>query len=438
MTLGTGRFNVRIMQRAKGGSFNRVLTVPGLAKPQWASLRTTERDVALDRATEYLKTLIRELSEPAPTPKPSEAPTPTALAPASVNPVLPTVGLALPELWTLFKELARFKRLDPATQYDYERRMPIMIAGLGPDPLASLDGDRLDEYALQREIGGIKYATRPFSRTGRQLPMRTKVAAAVGLRSVQADLKLLRQMISWAARKKTPSGRRLLAEDVMEGYKIPEETSPRRPVATDDRYSRSLAAFTRLAQKEESPQLARLYRMMRVFLIALAGVGRRRSAVLGLRWNDVCLLENDGRMEPRIHFDRTLDKANRAAWLPLEPEVWEALQAWKAEDAGNDDDLIFRGNHDGEPISGRWAAELLDRAEADAGLLPLNRSLFHAYRRRFATARAHREPLHVMRLMGITDAKVFRDCYCHSTTEALVSTLADARPVNDKRLEHAA
>jgi hypothetical protein len=73
-----------------------------------------------------------------------------------------------------------------------------------------------------------------------------------------------------------------------------------------------------------------------------------------------------------------------------------------------------------------------------AGLTPLNGSLFQAYPRRFATARAHMPFKRVVQLMGITDPKVFFECYRRTSSESLREALVNPRPVTDPRFELAA
>jgi integrase len=444
MTMGYGELNVRVYQRTKNGPFVRLFTVSGdrfgRQKPDQKSLRTRDKDAARRRAEEFLRGLVTSLAQLAASSAPLTSSLPEALAYAPADERKSLDELTVEGLWSQFKELPRYKRQGDATRYDYEMRIPILLAGLGRNtPLRLIDDDRLDDYADRREAGGIEYVVTPTSRTGRKLEPRIKVAAEVGLRTVEADLKLLRWMVSWAVRKKTADGRRLLADDIMAEYEIPKETSPRRAVATDDRYLRTLAALETLQMKSGCEQLALQYRMMRTVLSTLEGTGRRRSAVLGLHWDDLAEFEKDGRQRPHVHFDRALDKANRDAWVPVTRAVWDALQLWKVESGGNGDGLVFPGIHEGVPLSGRWAAELLSRAEAEAGLMPLNGTLFHAYRRRFATARAQDEkPQVTMWLMGIRDAKVFFTCYCHPTTDDLEAGLYSARPVTDERLERVA
>jgi len=245
-------------------------------------------------------------------------------------------------------------------------------------------------------------------------------------------------MIIWALRKKVGDGQRLLADDPMAGYSLLGGASPRRPTATDERFTKTLAAIDQLVDKTENPKLKTQYRMLAMVVKALDGTGRRVSAILGLKWSDIVVLEENGVRLPHIQFVRGLDKAGRGAWLPLAQKVYDAFMQWRHECPESTGDLVFPDIDAAKPVRSDWMAELLGRAESLADLVPLNGSLFHAYRRRFATAREHVPFNRVMELMGITDARVFRECYCRTSSGALREALADWRPVTDPRLELAA
>lgn len=124
--------------------------------------------------------------------------------------------------------------------------------------------------------------------------------------------------------------------------------------------------------------------------------------------------------------------------MPLEQRVYDSFIEWNKFCPPSLAGLVFPGVSDAIAIRSDWMGELLGRAERLAQLPPLSGSLFHAYRRRFATAREHMPFNRVMELMGITDAKVFRECYCRTSSESLREALAGARPVTDPRLELAA
>jgi hypothetical protein len=58
----------------------------------------------------------------------------------------------------------------------------------------------------------------------------------VRARTIQGEIKQLRQMIYWAMNERLPDGSWLLENNPLRGVKLPKEEDPRRPVATFDRF----------------------------------------------------------------------------------------------------------------------------------------------------------------------------------------------------------
>lgn len=447
MTLSLEGTAVRVTQRKPAGPYCRIMFLPGASSEDatsgdgqsWGSLFTTDKAVAQKRAEAFLHAFVMEMSGAMETP-PILPPTNGAVASMPDAPATEATGsLALEDLVTRFLEAPRFKKLDPKTQYDSIKRWPILLAGLGRGiTVQEIEEDVLDLYVVNRREGGIEYTTCLHGRTGRLLSPRQRTTGPVRDRTIEADLKFLRMVILWALKKKIGGGQRLLSEDPMEGYSIQGEASPRRPIATDGRFLKTLAALERLAVEGEDSKLKLQYQMLAVAVKGLDGTGRRISAVLGLGWSDIKALDDEGVAQPQIRFVRALDKAGRGVWLPLDPGLYNALMEWKRQCPSSAGDLVFPDPTGSKAVRSDWMGQLLGRAESLAKLEPLNGSLFHAYRRRFATAREHIPFNRVMELMGITDAKVFRECYCRTSTDLLRDALADPRPVTDPRLELAA
>jgi integrase len=97
--------------------------------------------------------------------------------------------------------------------------------------------------------------------------------------------------------------------------------------------------------------------------------------------------------------------------------------------------LVFPDHTGPRPVRTDRLRQLLVQAEAHAGLTMLSGSLFHAYRRKFASERTHVEAAVVMELMGISDLKIFLECYSHTSTDTVKRALRDRRPNSDLRLE---
>jgi integrase len=445
ITLKCGDQSVRITQRKPGGMFSRIMCGEDNTQ-DWKSLSTNDRDEALSRAEAFLRALSsiesQAVGDAAPAAHEQYQIPPVTLPVTTSRESQNTGGpapLALGKLCTDFKESPRFKRLGKKTQRDHSSTFQILLGHFGESrDVTSLDADDFEEFTAVRARGGIKYATRLRSRTGRDLGVRTRQTKPAGARSIEADLKLCRMMFIWAMRKKV-NGKRMLEEDPMAGVEIKKEINPKRPVATHDRFERTLAE-THLKAGAESDQWARqLWVILAVALIVLEGTGRRLSAVLGLKWSDLRLDEEGEFQNATITFRSYLDKKGRATELPLHSDVARVLAHYRAtEDFAGRSDLVFPGRDGKDTANGDRLRQLLEEAEIAAGLEPLDGSKFHAYRRKFATERGNLPDHVVMELMGITDPKVFSDCYRKRSDVQLRDGLSNVIRVNDLRLERVA
>lgn len=440
MTLSLRGHSVRITQRESGGAFYRIM-LRGKKQQQWRSLQTTDPHEAKTRAEAFLRAFdptasIHLVASSSEVPSESDAGAPV-FTPTQTD---GAAALTLGELWNRYKEAARFRKLDDYTQQDLTSRASIMLGHFGEHrDLTSLDSDDFEEYAMMRRRGGIQYKVRLRSRTGRDLGVRLRSTKPTAARSVQADLKFFRSMLLWAMRKKTGDGRRLLNEDPMEGFVIHGEVNPKRPVATHDRFEKTLDALERLAASETDSWKRQMCLMLATALVVLEGTGRRISAVLGLRWSDLHLDEEGGFADATITFRKELDKKRREKELPLLEHVARRLASYKATaHFPGGTELVFPDREGAGPVNSDRMRQLLEEAEHEAGLGPLDGSKFHAYRRKFATERGHLADHIVMELMGITDAKVFNDCYRKRSDSQLREGLGDVRRALDPRLERSA
>src|SRR5262249_25302007 len=108
-------------------------------------------------------------------------------------------------------------------------------------------------YAARRRAGGIRY--------GIDEDGNPRVSRAVRQRAVQADVKLLKQLLYWACATVDEHGRVLLERNPLADVEIKGETDVQRPVASHNRFLATRAAMQRLQQRylneaaaEESPK----------------------------------------------------------------------------------------------------------------------------------------------------------------------------------------
>src|SRR5437773_4139980 len=198
LSLGVRGLKVRVEQRKPGGTFQRVYRVG--RRMTYASLGTTDRQEARKLAIDF----IRELEKG-----------------RKVNLAEP---LTLEKLWDRYQqEASSYRGVLERTRKQKQADARLLIAGLG----ATRRVDHLTKNDVERYVA--------MRRTGHGWPdgRETKPVRA---RTIQGEIKLLRQMIYWAMNERLPDGSWLLDNNPLRGVKLPKEEDPRRPVATFDRY----------------------------------------------------------------------------------------------------------------------------------------------------------------------------------------------------------
>ena len=216
-------------------------------------------------------------------------------------------------------------------------------------------------------------------------------ARPVGARAVQQDLQWLKWVLGWATTWQDPEGNYLLAANPVRGkqaFPIPSEKNPKRPVASTDRLEAVLAAANQLMMELRwGGKAIRQRAYLADILTLLSETGRRVSAVLTLQWGD--LLWESGPYGS-IRWRSDSDKMDREWVAPLSPKARAALDRLRLERPGIGSAYIFPNpTKPDQPVSRRRASHWLRKAEMLAGLETQDGSLFHAYRRAWATARKH-------------------------------------------------
>jgi integrase len=161
---------------------------------------------------------------------------------------------------------------------------------------------------------------------------------------------------------------------------------------------------------------------------ALAFTGLRLSEVLGLRWGDADLVEDELHVGGQLTLARTDSPARRVTrlkslasqrWVPIFPAVERELAALRdAEELagrGGDDDLIFV-TRSGLPVSQHNAARLVRRAATAAGLGKVGPQVL---RRSFCSLAGRRgvDPVEAAQMTGHS-LNVWARNYAHSFGKA--------------------
>jgi len=254
----------------------------------------------------------------------------------------------------------------------------------------------------------------------------------VGPRRVEADLKWLRWVLNWGAKWRDREGRYLLRENAVRGYDIPTEKNPRRPVATQDRYEALRAVSDRISMQVrwETQQLKRRSYLSELVDI-VNGTGRRISAVLRLRYEDLRL---DAEPYGAICWPADTDKQGKEWLVPISPTVRGAIDRVVLERPGLGAAFLFPSPKDrGQPVTYERVRAWLEKAERLAGLPKLRGSMWHAFRRKWATERKHLSVSDVARAGGWSNVATLQRCYQQPDEETMLEVVLAACEVRERR-----
>jgi integrase len=281
------------------------------------------------------------------------------------------------------------------------RRAEMWARVLGPD----LDPHVVsmaewEAFIDSRSAGAIDARGRPVCSAGRR---------PVGPRAVEADCRWLRWVFNWATRWRTESGTYLMRENPVRGYESPAERNPRRPVATQDRYEalRAVSDQVRMQLRRGDWEIRRCY--LSELLDIVNGTGRRISAVCRLTYDDLRLGEGP---HGALRWPAATDKMGVERTVLVSPGVRRALDRILDERPGAGPAPLFPSPADPlKPVTRHLADKWLRKAERLAGLEAQNGSLWHAYRRKWATERKHHPDVDVAAAGGWKSLQALKTAY---------------------------
>lgn len=369
-------YRARVMQRVVNGPYYRVISV-GHTQQGWRSLKTRDRDTAQKQITALLRNLAR-----APQKTQTPAAKPAGQRTTSKVRQLSAETLTLELLWDEYSLSATFQANTRHTRLGKEATARILLAAIGcRTRVLALDADTIKRFVNERRKGGIEYRVA----IGKQ--HETRVTPAVGDRTIESDLQLLRAMLRWAMTVKTKNGDYLLKEFPIRGLELPHEASPHRPVITHERVEKLIAAARRLAEQATNPRDAVRYAQLELLLILMEAFGRRPANIRRLQWRDVFLAEPGTNGRSYINWRKDADKKGAQVETKIPARHVKRIRELRAILAAIGGTWIFRlQNHD-RPQSttelGRW----LRQAEGEAGVEHIPGAAFYPVRRKWATER---------------------------------------------------
>ena len=139
------------------------------------------------------------------------------------------------------------------------------------------------------------------------------------------------------------------------------------------------------------------------------GTGRRISPVCSVRYRD---LRPDQAQHGAILWPAVTDKTGRETLVPISPTVRAAIDRVLAERPGIGGAYLFPSPiGPDQPIRYELASGWLMKAEKIAEAPKHGGSLWHAYRRKWATERKHLPDVDVAAAGGWTETDSLKQCY---------------------------
>lgn len=161
------------------------------------------------------------------------------------------------------------------------------------------------------------------------------------------------------------------------------------------------------------------------------GTGRRLSAVCRLRYEDLRL--KNGTPHGSIRWPADTDKTDRETTVPVGPSVRRAINRVIQERPGIAG-CLFPSPKDGEkPITRHLADKWLREGEKLAGLEPQRGSLWHAYRRKWATERKHLPNVDVAAAGGWADTQALVKCYQRADEDTILRVVLEAGELREAK-----
>jgi len=321
----------------------------------------------------------------------------------------------------LYRRYETPKKVETEQKAD-ERRHGLWTRVLGADKdLNRITQREWDRFIDLRSTGAIDARGRFIAEGSRR---------SVRKGTVKADLVFLRTIIHWAIRWQDRTGRYLMREDPTRGFAVPKELNPRRPVATLDRYEAVLtaAAYVEMRVTWSEKRASRLSYLKELLVLAYH-TGRRISAILALRYEDLRL---DRKPYAAIRWPADTDKSNRESLVPVSSEVKAVLESILRERPGIGAAPIFPAATDpAKPTSTMVASSWLLRAEELAGVEKHDGSLWHAYRRGWATARKHLPDADVAAAGGWVDTMTLRAVYQQADEATMYRVVSEPMQIRE-------
>ena len=391
-SLGSRGTRIRIFEKRRGGIFFRDVWVSGRGKNR-KSLGTTDRQEADHLGRQLLVALLRH------------------------EQVVATGALTLRHLWERYsKESPAFLDNTLRTQREEKAHVEVLTAFFGGGCcVRDLTEADAAAYTAKRRQGGIKL------RSGEE-------SKAVGARSPEVELRILRTMLRWATTIRVRDGHRLLAANPLAGVRSAREANPKRPVASWERFEATRAAMRELAEKyAENPARHQRWLRMEFALVLAEATGRRVGAIRHLAWVD---FDSDA---ATIRWRAESDKKRKEWIVPMHAALLEEVKRFRVRLGGAFGGLVFPSSANPARPLGREVFQhgLID-AETHAKLPKVDGGGWHSLRRKWASERKHLPLVDVAAAGGWKDTQTLVNCYQHADLNTMLAVMSEPRKVSER------
>jgi integrase len=271
--------------------------------------------------------------------------------------------------------------------------------------------------------------------TARGERMAAKDRAPVAMRTVQMDCLWLRQVCNWAMDHwvRRDTGEYVLHRNPVRPLKMPGDGAHPMPHVDADRFQALRAVSDRVMMEERQGKAVRQRSYLSEILDLLWLTGHRVSAVLALRYSDV-LKPDDEFPTGALRWRGEQDKSKHEHRTPLTAGLSEVIDRIRRERPGVGDVYLFpKPTNRDKPVD-RWRVRhWLERAEELAALPKQGGTMFHAFRRGFATARKHHPIADIAAAGGWKRKETVLRHYTNADAEGMRRVLEEPAPARERR-----
>jgi len=381
---GSRGCRVRVVEERAGGNIYEAIYDPATGGEQRRTLGHRDREAAMRHADEKVARYRRGLDE---------------------------MLAGVPTVRRLFRLYRSFKTPDkkPAQQQEDDRQMEMWERVLGPDfDLRKLSRREWDTFIRLRRLGAIDPRGHRVSDEKRR--------KLVGDTTVGGDQGFLRGVCRWATEFRDDAGCLLLERDPTRGLPVVAEKNPAREVATHDRVDaiRKHYRTPRMRVERAGKRQSAESHLPEVFEIVV-GTGRRINAVCWLRVGDIVFEGSPEAPWGAITWPSDTDKMNKEWRCPISRHVQEALESALRKRVSLGvigSGWLFPSPGDpNRPVRYEEVSVWLRQAEKLAGLKPQRGTLWHAYRRLWASARKDLPDVDVAQAGGWSSLEALKSAY---------------------------